>query len=156
MKYLNWVRIRTGRFLVILFAIIVYFFLLYMGGFSFFSQGGASAADIATFWFRFGFSSLIALVFLTVGSLVWLFARDRPVALLLFCSSFTMMTTFVVETGSVSGKGVSLSIITSNISSLLSLAFFAIFLMLFPRNYLSLALSKERSHNQPASYYLLK
>ena len=156
MRYLNWVRIRVGRFLVILFAIIVYFFLLYMGGLRFFPQGGASATALATFWFRFGFSSLIALIFLVVGSLVWLFARDRRVALLLFCCSFTMMMTFVVETGSVLDKRMSLSNFISDISSLLTLAFFAIFLTLFPRNYFSSMLSREKRHRQPASYYLLR
>jgi signal transduction histidine kinase len=155
MKYLNWVRIRSGRFLVIVFAIIAYFFLLYVGGLRFFPPGAVSATDLAAFWFRFGFSSLIALIFLAVGSLVWLFARDRRVALLLFCCSFTMMTTFVVETGSVLDKRVSLSNIISSISSPLTLAFFAIFLTLFPRNYLSSTLSRENRQNQPASYYLL-
>src|SRR5579872_3091470 len=101
MRYLNWVRIRAGRFLIILFAVVVYFFLLYAGGLRFFPGSSASATNLATFWLSFGFSSLIALIFLAVGSLVWLFARDRRVALLLFCCSFTMMTTFVVETGSV-------------------------------------------------------
>lgn len=156
MAYLNWVRIRAGRFLVIVFATVIYFFLLYVGGLRFFPQNGASGANLTTFWFRFGFSSLIALIFLAVGSLVWLFARDRRVALLLFCGSFSMMTTFVVETGSILGEGVSPFRIISNISSPLTLAFFAIFLMLFPGNYLASKLLKENRYNQPASYYILR
>jgi signal transduction histidine kinase len=156
MKYLNWVRLRAGRFWVVLLAIIVYFFLLYVCGLRFFPGGDANAVDLAKFWFRFGSSSLIALIFLAVGSLVWLFARDRRVALLLFCCSFTMMTTFVVETGSVSGTALSLSNFISDISSSLTLALFAIFLLLFPRNYFSQVLWKEKGHHRPASYYLLR
>ncbi len=155
MNKLNWVHIRAGRFLVIFIAIIIYFCFLYAGGLRFFPESGASATDIATFWLRFGFSSLIALIFLAVGSLVWLFARNRRVALLLFCCSFTMMATFVMETGSVLEKGVSLSRIISNISSPLTLMFFAIFLTLFPRNYLSSTLTRENRHNRPTGYYLL-
>lgn len=156
MRYLNWVRIRAGRFPIILFAITVYFFLLYVGGLRFFPGGNASATKLATFWLSFGLSSLIALIFLMVGSLIWLFARDRLVALLLFCCSFTMMTTFVVETGSSLDRGLTLSNLVSDISSLLTFAFFAFFLTLFPGNYFSSILSREKRHRQPVSYYLLR
>ena len=150
MRYPNWVRIRSGRFLVILFAIIVYFALLYIGGLRFFPGSSVSDATLTTFWFRFGSSSLIALIFLAIGSLIWLFARDRLVALLLFCCSFTMMTTFLVETGAVIEAKFSLPNFVSDISSELTLALFAIFLTLFPRNYFSYVLSKEKR------YYLLR
>ncbi len=156
MRYLKWVRIRAGRFLTILFAIVVYFFLLYAGGLRFFPRSSASATNLATFWLSFGFSSLIALIFLVVGSLVWLFARDRLVALLLFCFSFTMMTTFVVETGSVVYRGASLPGVITGMSSPLGLAFFAIFLLLFPRNYLSFVSSHENRQSRPVSYYVLR
>ena len=155
MRYLNWVRIRAGRFLTILFAIIVYFFLLYAGGLRFFPGRDASAVDLTHFWFRFGSSSLIALIFLVVGSLIWLFARNRRVALLLFCCSCTMMITFVVETGSVLDVGMSFSNFISDISSLLTLAFFALFLTVFPGNYFSSLLSREKHHNRRAGYYIL-
>ncbi|HLX57729.1 MAG TPA: ATP-binding protein [Ktedonobacteraceae bacterium] len=153
MKYLNWVRSRAGRFPVIFSAIIVYFLLLDLGGLRFFPQGGANATALASFWFLFGFSSLTALMFLTIGSLVWLFARNRRVALLLFCCSFTMMIAFVVQTGSVSNDVA--SGILSSVSSILTVELFAIFLMLFPRNYLPSILSRKNRHIQPAKYYLL-
>src|SRR5260370_5859213 len=101
MKYLSWVRFRIGRFLIIVVAFIVYFFLLDIGGLRFFPSAGVNAASLASFWFLLGFSALISLMFLAIGSLVWLFARDRRVALLFFFFSFTMMMTFSVETWAV-------------------------------------------------------
>lgn len=156
MRYLNWVRIHTGRFLSILFAVAVFFFLSYAGGLRFFPGSSASATKLASFWLSFGFSSLIALIFLAVGSLIWLFARDRRVAFLLLCFSFTSMTTFVVETGSVVYKKASLPGVITGMSSPLALGFFAIFLLLFPRNYLAFLSSKEYRQSHPVSYYLLK
>src|SRR5712692_150156 len=101
MKYLSWVRFRAGRLLIIFIAFILYFFLLDIGGLRFIPSTNVNAASLASFWFLLGFSALISLMFLAVGSLVWLFARDRRVALLLFCWSCTTMITFVVETGAI-------------------------------------------------------
>ncbi|HKV59002.1 MAG TPA: HAMP domain-containing sensor histidine kinase, partial [Ktedonobacteraceae bacterium] len=154
MKYLSWVRFRVGRFLLIFVAFIVYCFLLTIGGLRFFPSANANAATLASFWFFLGFSALISLMFLAVGSLVWLFARDRRVALLLFCSSFTMMMTFCVEIGSV--KNDVISSIIGGVSSLFSLAFFAVFLLLFPGDYLSRILSKQHRHLQPLRYHLVR
>jgi signal transduction histidine kinase len=146
MKYLSWVRIRIERLSIIFLAFVVYCFLLYIGGLRFFPSANTNAASLASFWLLLGFSALISLMFLVVGSLVWLFARDRRVALLLFCCSFSMMTTFAVETGSVQNEVV--SSILSGVGSLFSLAFFAVFLLLFPRDYLSRLLSKQNRHLQ--------
>jgi signal transduction histidine kinase len=152
MKYLSWVRFRFRRLLIIVIAFIVYFFLLDIGGLRFLSSFGGNAASLASWWFLLGFSALISLMFLAVGSLVWLFARDRRVALLLFCFSFTMMITFVVETGAVKNDAV--SSILSGVGSSLTLAFFAVFLLLFPRDYLSRLLVRNNRHQQPVRYRL--
>src|SRR5579872_872237 len=154
MKYLSWVRFRVERILLIFAAFIVYFFLLYIGGLRFFPSTNVNAGSLVSFWFLFGFSALISLMFLAVGSLVWLFARDRRVALLLFCCLFTMMMTFGVETGSVKNEVV--SSIFGGVSSLSTLAFFAIFLLLFPRDYLSRLLSKKNRHLQRLKYHLVQ
>src|SRR5579863_4205572 len=132
MKYLSWVRFRLERLSIICLAFVVFCFLLYIGGLRFFPSANTNAASLATFWLLLGFSALTSLMFLAVGSLIWLFARDRRVALLLFCCSFTMMMTFAVETGSVLNKEV--PSILSGVCSLFTLAFFAIFLLLFPRD----------------------
>lgn len=80
MRYVSWARIRTGRLLVILVAIILYVLLLVADGLQFFPRATASPLlDLASF----GFSAFIGLMYLAVGTLVWLFARDRRVAFLL-------------------------------------------------------------------------
>ena len=154
MKYLSWVRFRFRRLLIIFIAFIVYFFLLYIGGLRFLPSVGGNAASLASFWFLLVFSALISLMFLAVGSLVWLFARDRRVALLLFCFSIAAMFTFVPETGAVNGDVV--SSLLAGVGSSFSLAFFAVFLLLFPRDYLSPLLSKKNRRPQPVRYRLVR
>src|SRR5260370_32229973 len=100
MKCLSWVRFRIGRFLIIVVAFIVYFFLLDIGGLHFFPSANENAASLASFWFLLGFSALVSLMFLAVGSLVWLFARYRRVSLLFFCCTFTTMMIFALALGS--------------------------------------------------------
>jgi signal transduction histidine kinase len=153
MKYLSWVRFRIRRLLIIFIAFIIYFFLLDIGELRFFPLAGVNAASLASFWFLLGFSVLISLMFLAVGSLVWLFARDRRVALLLFCCSFTAMMIFALEAGSV--KNDIVSSILAGVASSFALAFLAIFLLLFPRDYLSRMLSRENRHLQPMKYRLV-
>src|SRR5260221_9445831 len=95
MRYVSWARIRTGRLLVILVAVVLYVLLLVVDGLQIFPRATASSfLDSASFCF----SAFIGLMYLAVGALVWLFARDRLVAFLLFCFSFTMMVVFAVET----------------------------------------------------------
>src|ERR1700686_683949 len=147
MKYLSWVRFRVGRLLIIVIALVVYFFLLDIGELRFFPSSNVNAASLASFWFHLGFSVLISLMFLVVGSLVWLFARDRRVALLLFCFSFTAMMIFTLEAGSVKNDVV--FSILGGVASSFALAFLAIFLLLFPRDYMSRLLSRENRHLQP-------
>src|SRR6266851_2560319 len=140
MRYVSWARIRTGRLLVTLIAIVSYFLLLVMDGLRFFPL----ATDSSFLnWTRFGFSALIALMSLAVGALVWLYARDRRVALLLFCFSFTMMVVFAVETATADASNAQFRAI-SNTSSSLTLMIFSILLLIFPKNYLA-------SHKQPAT-----
>src|SRR5712692_1183996 len=102
MQYLSWARIRTGRLLVILPAVVIYFLLLTVDGLRFFPHIVINSSSLFLSWLRFGFSALVALMFLAVGILVWLYARSRFVASLLFSFSFTMMVTFAVQTGAVS------------------------------------------------------
>jgi signal transduction histidine kinase len=153
MKYLSWVRFRFRRLLIVLIAFIVYFFLLDIGELRFFPSSNVNAASLASFWLLLGFSVLISLMFLVVGSLVWLFARDRRVALLLFCFSFAAMMIFALEAGSIKNDVVS-SILTG-VASSFALAFLAIFLLLFPRDYVSRLLSRENRHLQPVKYRLM-
>src|SRR5258708_30116273 len=139
MTYGSWARIRTGRLLVILVAIVLYFLLLIFDGLHFFTPASVSPLD----WARFGFSAFIAILYLAVGALVWLFARDRRVAFLLFCFSFTMMVVFALETASVQTNDPRIYTIADT-SSPLTLIIFSVLLLIFPKNYLA-------SHKQPGT-----
>jgi signal transduction histidine kinase len=88
----------------------------------------------------FGFSTLVTAIYLASGSVVWLYASNRPVALLLFGYASTMAITFTVETGAKNGDPL-LSFATS-ISSLLSLLLLNSLLLVFPRNALALPVSR--------------
>jgi len=102
----------------------------------------------------FAFSELVALLFLAVGILVWLYARTRLVALVLFGFAFAMMTTFAVETGDISGDSLLSTI--GVISGALALLLFAALLLLFPRNHFALLGDQHRSHRQQNNILLLR
>src|SRR5581483_10604786 len=104
--------------------------LLVANALNFFSLEG-SLASLA----RFGFSAFTALIYLAVGSLVWLFARQRRVALLLFAFSLAMAVTFANETAS--GPYVAWFAAATGVSVVVALASFAILLLNFPYNYLA-------------------
>ena len=131
MRYVSWARIRTGRLLVILVAVVLYVLLLVVDGLQIFPQATASSfLDSASF----GFSAFIGLMYLAVGTLVWLFARDRLVAFLLFCFSFTMMAVFAVETATL-GTNDTQFLAIAGASGSLALLSFSILLLIFPKNY---------------------
>ena len=130
MRYIAWAHIRAGRLLSVLLALVIYLLLLSTEALQFFPQGVTDFSSVLLF----GFSAFVALLFLAVGALVWLYARSRRVALLLFCFSFTMMVTFAAETGAVLNNPLFTGITAS--SSALSLPLFAILLLLFPKNFL--------------------
>ena len=143
MRFLAWAHARMGRLLAALFSIGIYLLLLVVDGLRFFPHTVTNASSL----FRFGFSAFIALAFLAVGILVWLYARNRLVALLLFCFSFTLMATFAVQTGAALNDPVLSAIGTT--SSPLSLLLFSVLLLLFPRNYLQLDVQRSaESENQ--------
>lgn len=154
MRYLHWLRIRVGRTLAALLAILVYFLLLTIDALRFFPHHMDTLS-----WVRYGFSAFVGLLFLAVGALVWLYARKRPVALLLFGFSLTMMVTFATETSASSGDP--LLTMISGISSALTVLLFSALLLLFPRNYLSLSsqtgfeLRSQGQSRQEGKYILL-
>jgi len=132
----------------------VYFLLLSVDALRFFPRDVTDFSSLLLPWARFGFSALVALLFLAVGSLVWLYARNRSVALILFSFSFTMMVTFAVQTGAASDDPL-LSAIGDSIVSL-SLSLFSVLLLLFPRNYLSSSLQSGREsedNRQPGRHH---
>lgn len=131
---------RAGRWLLILTAVSLCVSLLVLDALDFFPQGNnLSALNLA----RFGFSAFTALIYLTVGSLVWLFARQRSVAWLLLCFSLAMAVTFANETASSSRDPIFTA--ATGISGVIALASFAMLLLIFPYNYLAALKARKRA-----------
>src|SRR5947209_1423601 len=130
MRYVHWAGTRVWRLLLILLAIITYFFLLIVDGLSYFPHFMSSNSPDWLPWMRFGFSAFVALMFLAVGALVWLYARSRQVALLLFCFSFTMMVTFAVETDAALNDSLLLLSTISAVAAVLALFMLSTLLLL--------------------------
>src|SRR6266567_9266784 len=93
MRYIYWARTRTGRLFIIFLALAVFFFLLALDALRYFPLSVSEIHSLWLPWLLFGFSAFVALMFLSVGALVWLYARDRLVATLLFCFSLAMAVT---------------------------------------------------------------
>jgi len=127
-------RTRAARTLIIFLNASLYAFLVILDGLSSIPGAHAHTATAWKIWLPFGFFSFVAFTFLVVGSFVWLFARNRPVAWLLFGFSITVMLAFVTETASELNNRLFLGI--SGASSSLAFTFFALLLLLFPRNLL--------------------
>ena len=102
-------------------------------------QGATSISQQVLLWCQFCVTALVGLVFLVVGALVWLFASDRRVALVLFGFCSVMMLTFAALSGGLTGSGwfALLSNTISNIGVIVSVPLLTRFLLLFPKNYSS-------------------
>jgi signal transduction histidine kinase len=135
---------RTGRALVVLVAVLIYAVLLIADG-----MHSHFVPSSLYLWLTFGFSAFVALIFLSVGSLVWLYARDRNVAALLFASCCASMILFVVETAAVADDPFFTMI--AGEGSILALAFYSLLLLIFPVNFLALFFSSNNTPDRSRS-----
>ena len=100
MRNISWARARIGRLIIIFLALLSYILLFSLNTSRYFSQTLIENHSFpGIMWLQFGFSAFVALTFLTVGALVWLYARQRHVAALLLGLSLALMVTFEVQTG---------------------------------------------------------
>ena len=83
----------------------------------------------------FGFATFVAAMYLAVGTLVWLYARDRVTARLMYGVSCAVMIPFALETAAAAGDQFAEAV--SSASSSLGLLLFALLLLHFPQNMLS-------------------
>ncbi len=139
MKHGVWKRFRANRLAVILGALIVFFVLAFVDAEQTFSHITAFHSFLLPVWVSFGFSLTVALIFITVGSLIWFYSHDRQVSFLLFAFSCAMMITFELETASsVILPNTQLIPALSGLTSSLALILFAAILLAFPKNHLIL------------------
>lgn len=135
-------RKHPGRWLLILLVAGLCICLLAINAFDFFPQGNnLSSLKLV----RFGFSAFTALIYLSVGSLVFLFARQRRVAQLLFCFSLAMAITFANETVN-SARNPWLAALTG-VSGVSALASFALLLLIFPYDYLAILRDRGKTEH---------
>ncbi len=135
-------RMKIRRLCIVLLAVVAYALLLVMDASRFFPlYPEHTAFSLLFLWGRFGFSALVAFMFLAVGAFVWLYARDRSVATPLFCFACTMMVTFAVETAAVSNDALSLAL--AGASSPLTFVLLLVLLLRFPKNYLAFSRMKD-------------
>src|SRR6266550_2359720 len=163
MRYVHWARTRVRRLLIILLAIMIYFLLLIVDALAYFPHFMSNSTPYWLPWMRFGFSAFVALMFLAVGALVWLYARSRLVALLLFGFSFTMMVTFAVETDAALNDTLPVLSTIGTVATVLALFMLSTLLLLFPKNLLLWRVQSSVDTNNVAEklqsswqrYYLL-
>ncbi len=81
---------------------------------------------------RLGFDTFVAVMFLALGTLVWLYARDRITARLMYGVTCAVMLTFALETATAAGNLFAQAI--SGACSSLALLLFALLLLHFPQD----------------------
>lgn len=141
MKYTYWVRMRAERLLVIVLAVALYICLVATDGMRVFPNARTYSAASGLLWATFGLSAFVALMFLAIGSLVWIYARDRRLASLLFGFSCSVMVVFAVQIGASMEDALLGSI--GGLAATLSLLLLAILLLLFPENLFSQSMTSE-------------
>jgi signal transduction histidine kinase len=124
-------RIRRQFIVPLLLACYGGMFLL--DGRAFFARTAFSPSPIAL-WKQLGFSALSAFLFIAVGTLVWLYARNRAVAWLLLCFCSSMMISFIVSPAAKENDPTFSAI--GAVSSGYALLAFSLLLLFFPHNFL--------------------
>lgn len=125
--------VRTKNALIILLVVLICATLFLLDASRYFAQRDHTLIF-------FSFSVLIALLFLTIGIVVWLYSLRRGVAKLMGGFCVGIAATFLVQTGAQGGDALLLTI--SSISSAFAvLCLFGLFL-LFPHNILAMPQSR--------------
>src|SRR5437016_7748243 len=142
MTPVSWPRVYANRLFTVLLVALIYGLLVSVKAQHVFPQGAAAANldSQVLLWFQFGVSVLVSLIFLAVGALIWLFASERRVALLLFGFCSSMMLNFAALTSGSASDASSFYLLFEAISSAstaLAVPLLATLLLLFPKSYFS-------------------
>src|ERR1700738_1485255 len=123
---------RIKRRFIVPLLLICYGGLFLLDGHAFFARTVSSQSSIVL-WKQLGFSALSAFLFIAVGTLVWLYARNRSVAWLLLCFCSSMMVSFIVSPAAKENDPTFSAIGT--VSSGYALVAFSLLLLFFPHNF---------------------
>ena len=148
---------KTSRVIVIVMAVIVYAILAVANGEYTFSHTTTLLPFSFPITISLGFSLFIALTYLLIGSLVWFYARNRNISLLLCILCYISMIPFELETASlVDASGTSWLTLISHVSSTFAIFLLAILLLIFPKNFfLSSCLFGQKQTQQHARTFKL-
>jgi signal transduction histidine kinase len=125
---------RMRRRFIIPLLLVCYGGLFLLDGRAFFARTVSSLSSIVL-WKQLGFSALSAFLFIAIGTLVWLYARNRSVAWLLLCFCSSMMVSFTVSPAAKENNLMFSAI--GAVSSGYALLAFSLLLLVFPHNFLA-------------------
>ena len=135
MRKISWVRVKLVRLLVITGTLVLYCGLFLINALQTFSQPVEKPTALFLRWLSFGSSAFVEVMFLAIAIFVWLYARDRCVALLLYCFSCTIAMPFAVQPGATQLPAFGM---LAGVGSVLSVPLFSLLVLLFPHRYLTL------------------
>ena len=144
---------KVVRILTIITAMTIFGVLATANTIDTFSQTSGSSSFTLPFTLSSGVSLFIALIFLLVGSLVWFYAQERKVALLLGTFCYVSMMPFELESASlIDTSGKSWLTLISHVSSLSAIFLLTLLLLTFPKNFFALARSVEQRPNNMSMF----
>ena len=159
-KFAHRVYVSVPRLLVVGCTTLAYIFLLSIDISDTFQGYPVKVFPFST-WLSFGFAELIGLCFFLVGTLVWLYARDRVVALLLYCFSCLTATVFILQSAALRSNEPFFHVVPA-VASIFAVLFLVLFTLTCPVNYLKrqkryveLSVNAPKHISQsPAKYYI--
>jgi signal transduction histidine kinase len=132
MKHIYWFSNRFSRIVIIACALCIYMGLEIANALDMFSKP-ISSLSVVWLSFNFGLFSFASLIFLVVGSLVWLYARERHAIFSLFSFSLVMMIIFT-SSGNLHDNPFFSNL--GSVSAIIAVTLFSITLFYFPQNLL--------------------
>ncbi|HEY7417108.1 MAG TPA: hypothetical protein VH593_18115, partial [Ktedonobacteraceae bacterium] len=141
-KYAHRAYVNMPRLLVVACTMLAYISFLSIDMSDTFQGYPVKAFPFST-WLSFGLAEFIGLLFFLSGTLVWLYARDRIVASLLYCFSYSTAIVFTLQSAALRSNTPSFHIITA-VASIFAMLFLVLFTLTCPLNYLKY----QREHRE--------
>ena len=148
---------KSGRSITIAAAFVVYVVLAIANEKFTFSHSISSVSLTLPTITALGASTFIALIFLLVGSLVWFYARERKIALLLCAFCYISMIPFELETASLAdASGKEWVTLLSHLSSTSVIFLLTILLLNFPKNFFTASHSYLHKQIQRYAHFFIR